>query len=428
MLEFLASKNPPRRLSHVHQVDHFRFCYCGISLDATAGLTKYPEGDCNIPCPGNLSETCGGNLITETSRRRQSIILLTTYNNTININAAAPPSSSVPLPSTLMSTSSIFGVSIPLTIIPSSTISLSTGVSSSSIAILSVGGPSLSGAPGVGGVPTSVGPVGSSHFFDPGTSSTTPPISLSSSPTPNSSAQRIPIVISSKYHALCLDSLSNGLIVAVWIDVCDVCEHGLVTMTTTITTLHCGGTHTPVPTIPMTTSTKACAICGEDGSRATVTITYPDTIAMASASRVASLPAATGLALAAGTIAGSGIGRNYGNTSLSTNGTANAGASGGASGKGTSGAGATPASVAGGVGGPTPARNGDAPFMTDSAAASGSFGGPFVNGGVGGVSTANAFALRLTETFMLESSNGAGAALFDMGGVVVAMFVAILLA
>jgi hypothetical protein len=210
MPEFPASKNPPRRPSHVYQANHFRFCYCGNSLDATAGLTKYPESDCNIPCPGDPSETCGGNLITEMSRRRQSIILLTTYNNTININAAAPLSSSIPLSSTLMSTSNYFSVSIPPTIVPSSTISLSTGVSSSS-AILSASGPSLSGAPGVGGIPTLVGPVGGSHFFDPGTSSTTPPISLSGSPTPNSSTQGIPIVISSKYHALCLGSLSNGV-------------------------------------------------------------------------------------------------------------------------------------------------------------------------------------------------------------------------
>jgi hypothetical protein len=202
MLESLASKNPPRRRSHIHQADHFRFCYCGNSLDATVGLTKYPESDCNIPCPGDPSETCGGNLITETSRRRQSIILLTTYNNTININAAAPPSSSVPLSNTLMGTSSIFSVSIPPTIVPSSTISLSTGVPSSPTAILSAGGPSLSGAPSVGGIPTSVGPVGSFQFSDPGTSSTTPPISLSGSPTPSSSTQRIPIVISSKCHAL----------------------------------------------------------------------------------------------------------------------------------------------------------------------------------------------------------------------------------
>jgi hypothetical protein len=102
--------------------------------------------------------------------------------------------------------------------------------------------------------------------------------------------------------------------------------------------------------------------------------------------------------------------------------------SGGAGGKGTSGVGATPASVAGNVGGLTPARNGDAPLMTNSAAASGSLGGPLVNGDVGGVSTVNASAPRPTETFMLKSSNGVGTALFDMGGVVAAMLVAILLA
>jgi hypothetical protein len=149
---------------------------------------------------------------------------------------------------------------------------------------------------------------------------------------------------------------------------------------------------------------------------------------MASASRVVSLLAATRLAPAAGTIASSGIGRNYGNYSLSTNGTANTVASGDRGGKGTSGAGATPTSAAGYVGGQTPARNGDAPLMTISAAASGSFGGPLAKGGVGGVSTGNASVPRPTETFMLKSSNGAGAALLDVTGVGAAMLVAILLA
>ena len=423
MPEFPASKSPHRRLIHVYQADHFRFCYCGNSLDATAGLTQYPESDCNTPCPGDPSETCGGNFIAEMSRRRQSIILLTTYNNTLNINAAAPPSSSVPLSSTLMGTSSISSFSSPLTVVSPSTISLSAGISPPSIAILSAGGSSLNGAPGAGGIPTSVGPVGGSHFFDPGTSSTTPPISLSGSPTPNSSIQGVPIIISSKCDTLCLDSLSNTLIVAVWIDVCDVCEHGLVTMTTTITTLHCGCTHTPVPTVPMTTSIKACAICGGDGSRTTVTVTYPDTSAMASASRVASLLAATGLAPASGAITGSGIGRNYGNTSLLTNETADTGVVGGAGGRVPSGASATPASVTGNALAGT-ARIGDVPLMTNSAAASGSFGGPLV----GGISTVNASMARPTETFMLKSSSGAGVALFNMRVVVAPMLVAILLA
>ena len=211
MPEFQASKNPRCRLIHVYQADHFRLCYCGISLDATAGLTKYPESDCNIPCPGDPSETCGGNLIAEMSRRRQSTILLTTYNNTLNINAAAPPSSSVPLSSTPMSTNttSISSFSSPPTVVSSSTTSLSVGVPPSSTAILSAGGPSLTGAPGTGGIPTFVGSVGGSHFFDPGTSSTPPPISLSRSPTLNSSTQSVPIIISSKCDALCLDLLSN---------------------------------------------------------------------------------------------------------------------------------------------------------------------------------------------------------------------------
>jgi WSC domain len=201
MPEFQASKNPRCRLIHVYQADHFRLCYCGNSLDATAGLTKYPESDCNTPCPGDPSETCGGNFIAEMPRRRQSIILLTTYNNTLNINAAAPLSSSVPLSSTLMSanTTSISSFSSPPTAVSSSTISLSTGIPPSFIAILSASGPSLTGAPSTGGIPTTfVGPVGGSHFFDPGTSSTPLPTSLSGSSTPNSSIQDIPIIISSK--------------------------------------------------------------------------------------------------------------------------------------------------------------------------------------------------------------------------------------
>jgi hypothetical protein len=217
------------------------------------------------------------------------------------------------------------------------------------------------------------------------------------------------------------------LIVAVWTDVCDVCEHGLVTMTTTITTLHCGCTLTPIPTIPMTTSVKACAICGGDGSRATMTVTCPDTSAMASASRVTSLPAATGLAPAAGAIVGSGIGRNYGNTtstSLPTNGMTNTGVAGG---RAPSGADTIPASIAGtNIAGT--AQIGGAPLMTSSTAASGSFGGPLVSG-ASSVSAVNASVARPIETFMLKSSNGAGVVLFNMREVVVpAMLVAILLA
>jgi hypothetical protein len=99
---------------------------------------------------------------------------------------------------------------------------------------------------------------------------------------------------------------------------------------------------------------------------------------------------------------------------------------GGAGGQVPSGAGATPASISGtNVAGT--ARIGGDPFMTNSAAASGSFGGPLV-GSASGVSTGNASVARPTETFMLKSSNEAGVALFNMRGVVAtAMLVVILL-
>jgi len=39
-------------------VEYGRECYCGNSLDISAG--KAPEGDCNMPCAGSSTEKCGG--------------------------------------------------------------------------------------------------------------------------------------------------------------------------------------------------------------------------------------------------------------------------------------------------------------------------------------------------------------------------------
>jgi hypothetical protein len=107
---------------------------------------------------------------------------------------------------------------------------------------------------------------------------------------------------------------------------------------------------------------------------------------------------------------------------------ANTGVAGGAGGQVPSGADTTPASIAGTDVAGT-ARIGGAPLMTNSTAASGSFGGPLVSG-TGGISAVNASVARPTETFMLKPSNGAGVALFNMRGVLVlaATLVAILLA
>ena len=203
MLECPASKYPRYRPSHVYQTDHLRSCYCGTSLGATASLMRYPESDCNTPCPGDPEETCGGNFASEMSRRRQSLILLTTYNNTVNINATELPSSAVPPSSTPMSTSSISSVILPPTTTPSSSISPLAGLPSSSIMSLNLSGLEISGAPGAGGIPTSVGPVGGSHFFSPGVSSTTPAPSVFSSQAPGSSISSAPTVISSEFNFCC---------------------------------------------------------------------------------------------------------------------------------------------------------------------------------------------------------------------------------
>jgi hypothetical protein len=183
--------------SHIHQTDFARSCYCGNSLSSTAGLIKYPDSDCDIPCPGDPSETCGGNLANEMSRRRQSIILLTTYNNTANINAVQPPRSTS-LPSSGPSSLSI----PPTSTMPSSVISQSAAFSSPSAVTISPSGLNVTGAPTAGGIPNSVGPEGGSHFFDPGTSSTKPPVSFPDSSILGSSIQSIPVVISSKFHPL----------------------------------------------------------------------------------------------------------------------------------------------------------------------------------------------------------------------------------
>lgn len=164
----------------------------------------------------------------------------------------------------------------------------------------------------------------------------------------------------------------------------------------------------------MTTSTKACAVCGESGTPATVIVTCPDMAAIALASAAVPLPASTGLIPPAGSITGEGAGPTYGNSSVPINDITNAIAPGEASSLAPSGSGPIQASAAADGGGAAPVRSSDLPLMTNSTAASDS-GANFVNGS-GGVTTLNASVVGPTETLILKFSSGADAVLFNIGG------------
>lgn len=65
--------------------------------------------------------------------------------------------------------------------------------------------------------------------------------------------------------------------VVVYVDVCNTCEGGLTTCTTTstCTTVACGCETDVMPTIPLTTVTRPCDNCGPTGGPSTITVTIP---------------------------------------------------------------------------------------------------------------------------------------------------------
>ena len=201
-----------------------------------------------------------------------------------------------------------------------------------------------------------------------------------------------------------------------------------------------------------------------------MTITCPDNSAIALASAAASLPAVTGTVPSAGSIpsppgSGSGAGSNaeasaaasaggrsgsgpdlsgpasssdsgsgpgdtvgpaYGNAAIPTNGTADIGKPRGPVGLVPTGSGAPQSPAAGNGGGTTPVQNADVPIMTNSVALSGSFGAPIISG-TSGITTMNASVAGPTETFMVESKNGAGTVFSGLGRTLWCLLVAALL-
>lgn len=68
---------------------HDRSCYCADSIDNSTSTAVTVDSACNIPCPGNMSEACGGDYQAQaniTSRRRQVVAvtdLLSLYENIV---------------------------------------------------------------------------------------------------------------------------------------------------------------------------------------------------------------------------------------------------------------------------------------------------------------------------------------------------------
>lgn len=72
-------------------------CYCVNTRLADSELVQYPDASCNIPCPGNVEEYCGGIIkfnTTDSSQRVTQVILLTFYANIVLLPSSTPTTSS----------------------------------------------------------------------------------------------------------------------------------------------------------------------------------------------------------------------------------------------------------------------------------------------------------------------------------------------
>ncbi|KAA6410314.1 MAG: putative endo-1,3(4)-beta-glucanase [Lasallia pustulata] len=197
-------------------------CLCGNTLDVSTG-TNDTQGDCNMPCPGNLSQICGGQVAASSrlARRQTALsnVLLTLYTNT----AVAKEVSAG-------------------TTLPGSTTAVGGAAATSSPTTPTFG---ISAAPNTSTALISAQPQSSVLGFGMGGS----------------------ITASDTY---------TTVLTTIYVDLCST---GLTTLTTTLTTTHCSclPPYEPTPTIPMTVVCKVCSACGESGSPSTLTVTVPIT-------------------------------------------------------------------------------------------------------------------------------------------------------
>lgn len=234
-------------------------CYCADDPIVATYFITYPDSDCETPCAGNPSQSCGGTIDGNTKEKRQAGSLLTIYTNgdIVPLNGAVSSSNpSSALTSTSASSNVIVGpggISSQGQIVIGTTSSLSIILSSGTLSSTSTTSV-LSGATVILGA--GVGSLSAARTSSP---AMTASISITLQPTAISTT---------------------------FVNVCDICEHGMTTATTIITMMHCGCTesvndigstiHVPPPSVPMTTTVKTCN-CGIEKAPSTTEVTVPCT-------------------------------------------------------------------------------------------------------------------------------------------------------
>lgn len=236
-------------------------CYCADDPSVAENFVTYPDADCDTPCPGVPSQSCGGYIIGSNQKKRQTAVAYTIYNNTDLVHGPVAVSSS----SFSIGLSSMLSGGVT---IESAGISSTTQSSTVSVALITL----TSAPPGLSTV---------SSNASSDTATLAPEVgSLSSAGTLAPPLTFLP----STSHSITLRPTT--IITTIFVDVCDVCEHGITTATTIITIMYCGCTESvdetgstvpvPVPSVPMTTTVKTC-YCGEGNAPSTTEVTVPCT-------------------------------------------------------------------------------------------------------------------------------------------------------
>lgn len=204
----------------------------------------FAKGICDLPCPGNPMEICGGNAAALRLARRQISILLSVFTQIV------PGTNVVLTPSFLSST-------VTTTQSPSSTISViarTTSGPTEEAILLPTGGLILNS-----GVTIDAGVIlGAGEIFTTIISSLCPYSIL------------LPFLqVSTAFQ-------TNKILAAMYIGVCG-CPAGtaLLSYSSTLVLTACGCTTTPSPTVSMVLTTTLCSNCGSGGVPAFITITAP---------------------------------------------------------------------------------------------------------------------------------------------------------
>ncbi|KAI9731866.1 MAG: hypothetical protein M1818_007731 [Claussenomyces sp. TS43310] len=229
---------------------HVESCIAGNFYNGTFNATL--TGDCNIPCPGNPSEDCGGNLVVPMVRKRQADI-------------------TVPL-------ISLYEFSVDIGISGSPTLPAGAGITPAPTASTYIGGNSGSDN-GSGNNSGNTSDVGNDDDNDNGSDNGDNDNSGNTVDSGNTNYGDVAYGDTTygntnNYYAGQVYTLP---LTQTYIGKCG-CADVLRTMTYTeaCTFTACGcSTQSLVETIPMTTSTVYCPSCGPSGAGQTVTLTVP---------------------------------------------------------------------------------------------------------------------------------------------------------